>query len=264
MSSTHNSQDVDVHIEGEGAETIVMVHGWPDTYRLWSAQVQALKGRYRCLRFTLPGFDAANARRAYTLGELVDFLRQLIERHCPGRKVILMLHDWGCVLGYEFAMRNPQMVSRIVGVDIGDPRSLRGSMTPREKFLVFAYQCWLAIAWVIGGWLGDWMTRVMARMARCPSDAAFIGSRMNYLYYLVWFGSREAFRAQVQRFRPACPMLFIYGRRKPFMFHAASWLDELRARPANQVVEFDTGHWVMSAQPERFNQVVGSWLSNGI
>src|SRR5260221_10193518 len=215
MSSTHNSQDVDVHIEGEGAETIVMVHGWPDTYRLWSAQVQALKGRYRCLRFTLPGFDAANAPCASPLGELVVFLRQLIGAPGPGRKVILMLHDWGCVLGYEFAMRNPQVVSRIVGVDIGDPRSLRGSMTPREKFLVFAYQCWLAIAWVIGGWLGDWMTRVMARMARCPSDAAFIGSRMNYLYYLVWFGSREAFRAQVQRFPPPFPILFLQGRPKP-------------------------------------------------
>jgi pimeloyl-ACP methyl ester carboxylesterase len=27
------------------------------------------------------------------------------------------------------------------------------------------------------------------------------------------------------------------------------------------VVEFDTGHWVMSNQPERFNQVVGAWLA---
>jgi pimeloyl-ACP methyl ester carboxylesterase len=26
------------------------------------------------------------------------------------------------------------------------------------------------------------------------------------------------------------------------------------------VVEFDTGHWVMSNQPERFNQLVGRWL----
>src|SRR5258706_2058281 len=261
MSAPSAAAEVDVHIGGEGAETIVMVHGWPDTYRLWNAQVLALKGRYRCLRFTLPGFEAPSSRRAYPLGELIDVLKRLVEQHSPGRKVILMVHDWGCVLGYEFAMRYPQLVSRIVGVDIGDPRSLGRSMSRRDRFLVFAYQTWLALAWTVGGRLGDWMTRYMARRARCPSDEAFMGSRMNYLYYLVWFGSRESFRGQVQRFRPVCPMLFIYGRRKPFMFHAASWLDELRAQPANQVVEFETGHWVMSAQPERFNQVVANWLA---
>ncbi|WP_274378911.1 hypothetical protein [Deinococcus cavernae] len=28
-------EDTDIHIEGEGSQTIVMIHGWPDTYRLW-------------------------------------------------------------------------------------------------------------------------------------------------------------------------------------------------------------------------------------
>ena len=60
---------------------------------------------------------------------------------------------------------------------------------------------------------------------------------------------------------PACPMLFIYGKRKPFMFHAQSWIDALLADPHNQAVPFDTGHWVMTRQPERFNQVVSAWLS---
>src|SRR6478735_2879020 len=42
----------DLHIEGTGPETIVMIHGWPDTYRLWDKQVEHLKDRYRCIRFT--------------------------------------------------------------------------------------------------------------------------------------------------------------------------------------------------------------------
>ena len=119
--------DVDLHIEGEGAETIFMVHGWPDTYRLWDAQVQALKSRYRCVRFTLPGFDAAKARRAYSLDELIGFLKKLVEQLCPSQKAILMLHDWGCVFGYQFYMRNPQMVSKIIGVDIAEVPYTAGS-----------------------------------------------------------------------------------------------------------------------------------------
>jgi pimeloyl-ACP methyl ester carboxylesterase len=35
----------------------------------------------------------------------------------------------------------------------------------------------------------------------------------------------------------------------------------LLTRKENQVVKFDTGHWVMSDQPERFNHVVSAWLA---
>jgi len=33
-------------------------------------------------------------------------VKDIAERTSPSRKVILMLHDWGCVFGYQFAMRH--------------------------------------------------------------------------------------------------------------------------------------------------------------
>ena len=62
--STIDIEGVDVVVEGEGAETVVMMQGWPDTWRLWDGQVAALKDRYRCVRFTQPGFDPAKPARA--------------------------------------------------------------------------------------------------------------------------------------------------------------------------------------------------------
>jgi len=251
----------DVHVDGEGGETIVMVHGWPDTYRLWDAQVRYLKAKYRCIRFTLPGFDETRPRRAYSVDEVTNFIGEVIRRLSPGRKVTLMLHDWGCIYGYEFYMRNPGLVARIVGVDIGEARSLRRELDARAKFYILAYQIWLALAWKAGGRLGDWMTRKMARWVRARSDPRFIGSRMNYPYYLAWFGGDQSFGRQVKRFAPACPMLFVYGKRKLFMFHASAWTEALAQQPGCRVTGFDTGHWVMLQQPERFNQVAGDWLS---
>ena len=264
MSNVLSTRDVDILIEGDGAETILMVHGWPDTYRLWDAQVQFFKEHYRCVRFTLPGFDAARTRRAYSLDEVTFFFKQLVEEVAPRQKVILMAHDWGCAFSYEFYMRNPQMVSRIIGVDVGDRTSLQQSRTLRDWMMVFAYQGWLALAWVIGGRIGDWMTRFMARVLRCPSPPAHIGSQMNYPYFMHWFGGRRSYRKLAQRFTPTCPILFIYGSRKPFMFHAKKWVDDLLARQSNRVEEFDTGHWVMSEQPDRFNNVVDDWLSASV
>lgn len=250
-----------MHIEGAGAETIVMVHGWPDTYRLWDSTVAALKDRFRCVRFTLPGFDKGKPARAYNLDELCGFLKQVIETHCPGQKVILMLHDWGCVFGYQFYNRHPELVAKIVGVDIGDPASMRRTMTAREIRFVLAYQVWLALAWKIGGRTGDRMSRAMLRKMRCPSDLSHYDIRMNYPYWVTWFGGEDSYRKHSRAFDPECPMLFIFGARKPIRFHSPAWIERLMQKPGDQVVEFSTGHWVMLQDPSRFNQVVRDWLS---
>lgn len=252
---------VEVHIEGEGSETLVMVHGWPDTYRLWDAQVQALADRFRCVRFTLPGFDDKAERRAYFLDEILSTLLQVVDSVSPSQPVVLLLHDWGCTFGYEFYRRHPHRVSRIIGVDIGDPISWRASSTLGTTAFVVGYQVWLALAWLLPGPIGDRITRSTARRAGCPVEPAQIRSRMNYPYFVRWFGGRNSYRRHQGPFEPACPLLFVYGRRKPILFHAHAWAEALASRPGNQVVEFDTGHWVMSDQPERFNEVVRAWLA---
>jgi hypothetical protein len=38
-----NVQGVEVQIEGQGTETLLMLHGWPDTLALWNDTVQALR-----------------------------------------------------------------------------------------------------------------------------------------------------------------------------------------------------------------------------
>lgn len=249
----------DIHVEGEGAEAIVMIHGWPDTYRLWDDQVAALKPHVRCIRFTLPGFDINQVRRAYSLDELVMFFRRVIETTCPGQKVTLMLHDWGCVFGYQFAMRHPELVSRIIGVDIGDSNSKQylKSLSALSKLAIFIYQIWLALAWRIGGRLGDWMMRAL----KCSSDPSCIASGMNYPYYIQWTGAHGSYRNTLA-VSPTCPMLFIYGTRKPFLFHSTAWAEALTARPGNRVVALAARHWVMRDRPAEFNAAVLDWLAS--
>ncbi|MES2068797.1 MAG: alpha/beta hydrolase [Pseudomonadota bacterium] len=251
---------IDVQVEGHGRETIVMIQGWPDTYRLWDAQVAALKGRYRCARFTLPGFDIRKPRRAYALEETVELFRRIIDQLSHDHKVILMLHDWACVFGYQFYMRHPVMVSRLVGVDIGDVDSNDYVLTAKAKLQIFSYQAWLAAAWRIGGAIGDGMTRYMARVAKAPGNPRSISSRMNYPYYILWTGAYGGYRDRLL-FKPACPMLYIYGKHKPFMFHSQAWLLDLAAKPGSEVLGIASGHWVMTEQPHAFNEAVLYWLT---
>jgi pimeloyl-ACP methyl ester carboxylesterase len=253
--------DVDIYIEGEGAETIVMIHGWPDTYRVWDAQVAELRHRYRCVRFTLPGFDITRPRRSYSLDAMMRVLLHIVNSVNNKEKVILMLHDWGCVFGYEFYMRNKALVSAIVGVDIGDAQSkatLR-SRSVGQKLMVSGYQSTLALAWAIGGPVGTVMTRTMARVLGAPSTREHISVGMDYPYYILTAGAAGSYSSLVP-FVPKVPMLFIYGTRKPFMFHSPQWTETMAAREGCKVVAMETDHWPMIRQPERFNDVVTSWL----
>src|SRR5450755_2033778 len=106
MGPMYEIDGVDVHVDGSGSPSIVMLHGWPDTYRLWDAQVAAFGSRFTCVRFTLPGFDVDKPRRALSLAQMTGFLKSVVEQTCPGQKVILMLHDWGAFFGYQFAMKH--------------------------------------------------------------------------------------------------------------------------------------------------------------
>lgn len=255
--------DVDVIVEGVGAKAIVMVHGWPDSYRLWDSQVEALKERYRCVRFTLPGFDRSSPARAYSLAELLETLRRVVDQACPGERVILLLHDWGCFFGYQFAMRHPGLVERIVGVDIGDAgsRQNRAELGFRGLCIVLAYQLWLALAWRIGGRIGDRMARWMARAMRCPTDPRTIGAHMGYPYALRWLGAAGGLPG-LKVFKPTCPMLFLYGERKPVMFHSRAWAERLAAQPGCRVMAFPTGHWIMIQRPNDFNDTLLAWLGS--
>lgn len=263
MSPTFQIEGVDVFVEGQGEEALVMIHGWPDTHRLWDAQVAHLQASHRCVRFTLPGFDAAKPHRACGLEAMIALFKAIVERASPGRPVVLMLHDWGCVFGYQFLMRHPELVSRVVAVDIGDagsPAHIR-ALSAKAKLMVMGYQLWLALAWRLRGSLGTRMTRYMARRLQCPSDPQLIHAGMNYGYDIAWTGSHGGYR-QMKPVKPPCPLLYLYGMDKPFMFHSPAWAEALAARPGSQVQGFATGHWVMSAQPQAFNEAVSAWLAS--
>ena len=265
-------QGVDIHIEGNGPETLIMLHGWPDTLALWDDTVHALRDTHQCVRFTLPAFDAQAPMPPKSLLEMVAFIHEVIQQVSPQNPVTLVLHDWGCVFGYEYAATYPERVSRMVAVDVGDhnSRALNASLSAKAKWAVFSYQIWLAIAWQIANIFGSWghalanrMTRYMAKKLRCPSPMEHMHVGMNAPYAMKWMGALQglAFECNALKVLPtARPMLYVYGKRKPFMFHSDRWLEKIASYPGSRVEGFDTGHWVMTSKPAQFNALLKEWL----
>ena len=253
-------------IEGDGPRTVLMLHGWPDTHRVWDSTVAALRHQARCVRFTLPGFDPGQAhgpRHAVPLAEVVQCIARVADEVSPKAPVTLMLHDWGCFFGYQYAHQHKTRVERVIGVDIGDAgsRHHRREMSWRAMALTLGYQLWLAAAWRIGGKRGNRMARWIAKLFHAPAAAPDITASQGYPYAIQWFGVAGGF-GQLRAFAPQVPMLFVHGQRKPMMFHSSNWAERIGARPGCRVLGFPTGHWVMNQAPAEFNAAVLQWLQD--
>lgn len=254
----------EVWVEGRGDEVVLMLHGWPDTRVLWDGTVVAMQDRFLCARLTLPGFESGPAVTG--LDDMCQLLLAVADRISPTKPVSLLLHDWGCIFGYQFAMRYPDRVSRVVAVDVGDHNSaaLLRSWRGKEKLAVAGYQLWLAMAWLLGRHvsesLGNRMTRAMARWLRCPTNAESISYKMNYPYAMQWLGTAGGFKKGAQ-IKLSMPLLYIYGERKPFMFHSPQWLEKIAEQPGNAVQGLPCGHWVMVSKPDAFYACVRDWLT---
>tara|TARA_R110002072_G_C7968764_1_gene534570 strand:- start:5897 stop:6055 length:159 start_codon:yes stop_codon:yes gene_type:complete len=44
------------------------------------------------------------------------------------------------------------------------------------------------------------------------------------------------------------------------MFHDQQWAEKLAAKENNSIIAFESDHWVMVREPERFNKVVSEWF----
>jgi len=256
---------VDVYIEGEGTETIVMLHGWPDTYRIWEKQITFFKENYRCVYFTLPGFNVNLPRKSYSHPEMTAILAEIVDQVSPESPVILMMHDWGCTFGYEYAMHFPSRVAKLIAVDVGDASSPEyiQQASLAVKAMIASYMSTLAALWFLGGKVADRMTQVMAKALKSPADPQYIFSGMNYPYAIKIAGISGSYN----RLKPlvvTCPFFFAYGTKKPFHFHTQSWLTQLSAQPSNKVHSYKVGHWVMLEAHQQFNQDVLTWLQTDV
>lgn len=87
------------------AETIVLLHGFPDNHHVWDSVV-ALLSSFRVVAYDVRGAGESTApagKSGYAMPRLVDDFVAVLNQVCPGgQPVHLVGHDWGSVQGWEF------------------------------------------------------------------------------------------------------------------------------------------------------------------
>ena len=103
--------------EGEGAP-IVFQHGNPTSSYLWRNVMPSCRGLGRLVACDLIGMGDSEKLEGsgpdrYTYAEHRDFLFALWEELDLGNEVVLVVHDWGSALGFDWASQHPDRVQGI-------------------------------------------------------------------------------------------------------------------------------------------------------
>lgn len=96
-------------------ETLVLVHGWPDTHELWQHVIPHLAEGFRVVSYDSRGAGASTRPSRvedYRLEVLATDLVAVIDAVSPDRPVHVLAHDWGSVETWE-AVCEPGAQERI-------------------------------------------------------------------------------------------------------------------------------------------------------
>ncbi len=124
-----DSNGVKIHYAALGAkdaQLIVMIHGFPDFWYTWREQMVPLSKTHRVVAMDQRGYnlsDKPKGQENYDMRLLAGDVAAVIKHH--GRqKAIVVGHDWGGAVAWTVAMYMPQLVEKLIILNLPHPKGL--------------------------------------------------------------------------------------------------------------------------------------------
>ncbi|MFE4998244.1 alpha/beta fold hydrolase [Streptomyces mirabilis] len=131
-----NGVELNVALAGEGP-AVLLLHGFPHTWQLWTHVLDELAGRYRVIAPDLRGCGAsARTAGGYDAGTLAADAEALLDALGETSAAVVGI-DAGTPPAFLLAMRRPDLVRRLVVME-----SLVGRLPGAEEFLAHGAPWW--------------------------------------------------------------------------------------------------------------------------
>jgi len=107
----------------QGQPLILFVHGFPEFWYEWAAQLPEFGRDYFAVAPDLRGFNLSDMPAdlsAYKAKHIVDDLRLLIQ-HLGYQKAIVVAHDWGGAVCWNMAVALPALIEKLIIINSPHP-----------------------------------------------------------------------------------------------------------------------------------------------
>ncbi len=263
-----DSNGVKIHYATMGSgPLVVMIHGFPDYWYTWRHQMEGLADRFTVVAIDQRGYNLSDKPAGvenYDMRLLVGDVMAVI-RHLGQQKAIVVGHDWGGIVAWQLAMNVPDVVDRLIILNLPHPRGLSRELAhnpEQQKNSAYArrFQTEGAektlTAEGLAGWVKDPDARKKYVEAFGRSD---FGAMLNY-YKRNY--PREPYAEDVSPVKKVqCPVLMFHGLKDTALLAPAlngTW--EWVEKDLTLVTVPDAGHFVQADAPELVTKSMRAWL----
>ncbi len=264
---------VKIHYASLGSGPLmVMVHGFPDYWYTWRSQMRVLAAEYQCVAIDLRGFNLSDKPKgadSYALDVLVGDVAAVI-KHLGRDKAILVGHDWGGAISWAFSMTRPEMLDRLIILNVPHPRGFARELANNPLQQQSSQYAWdyqkedahvKIKAAALAFWVKDPEAKKKYREAFERSDRE---AMLNY--YKRSFVRKGSVAAQAAREYPKvkAPVLIIFGLKDKYVLpfglnNTWEWLE----KGLTLVTVPEAGHFVQHDAADLVTRTIRQWLAQG-
>jgi epoxide hydrolase 4 len=264
--------------QGEGP-LMLMLHGFPEFWYSWRHQIAEFSSDYQVVALDLRGYndsDKPSDLQAYQLNELVQDVRGVISGLGHDR-CILVGHDWGGAIAWNFAYDYPDQVERLIVLNLPHPAKFAAGLRTPQQLLrssyILLFQVPLLPELLLQSFDYELIAAAFRTMAvektvftpdvlRAYQEAAAkpgaLTAMLNYYranFFQPEFASRDWGMLQV-------PTLMIWGEADQALGKELTYGTEAYVQDLTVRYIANCSHWVQQEKPELVNQYMREFLQN--
>ncbi|NBC35986.1 alpha/beta fold hydrolase [Novosphingobium sp. FSY-8] len=265
---------VEVHYKDEGprnAPVLFMVHGSLSTLRTWDVITARLKGRYRIIRYDIPGYGLSGriSDQVAATVQPVDIAEELLTRLGVKKVTAVGVSSGGTMCMY-LAAKRPDMVERLILSNTpSDPVDTSHLVMPK------AFTDGIALAKVRGGYndraywdeyLGFFAGEA-ARISKRTRDEYYDFNRREPEKHPVALVARigDGQQATIEMAKVKAPTFLVWGAADPLLPESAAnaIARYLKNAQINRMLMPDVGHYPPLEVGERFAAWIDTYVVAG-
>lgn len=262
------SGEVKIHYVTRGrGPLVVMIHGFPDYWYTWRNQMPELSKTHQVVAIDQRGFNQSDQPvgvEQYTMDKLVGDVRNVIG-HFNAKSAVIVGHDWGGMVAWQFAMNYPDMTDRLVILNLPHPDGLARELATnpeQQKNSAYArfFQTQEAASLVKPESLVSWVKDPQAKEKHL--EALKRSSMEGMLNYYKANYPREPYKIPEQPSpRVKCSVLMIHGLKDKALLPSGlndtwKWLE----KDLTLVTIPQADHFVQHDAAEMVTKTIAGWL----
>ncbi len=262
--------------EGEG-NLMLMLHGFPEFWYSWRHQITAFSKNYNVVAPDLRGYnysDKLQSIELYNISELVKDIAGIIT-NLGYEKCVLVGHDWGGAIAWYFADQYPEMVEKLIVLNIPHPaKFMEGLRTPQQLkkswyvfFFLLPYFPELLIKWNNYQAIESAFTKMVINKSAFTDEdiqaykksAAKPGALTAMINYYRCF-VRQTLTSEKSWKKLDVPTLMIWGENDTALGKELTYGTEDYVNDFTIKYIPNCSHWVQQEKPDLVNQYIADFL----